>query len=311
MSTNPTKRRPAPKPSAKRRPQARKGRTALAAKQARRGSDKTAWIAAAVIIAIGASLVVAFASKSGTHDTTGGTGASPAPAGLVSAVTSIPTSIYSQIGTGSVTGPPKKLDGALLTNGGKPRIVYIGSEYCPYCATERWAMVAALSRFGTFKNLKVTTSSTSDVFPSTHTFSFHGSTYSSPYISFEAVEQYTNIQQGSSYKPLDKATPEQLALMTKYDAPPYVNQSDAGAIPFIDFANQYLIEGATYGANTLQGKSWDEIAAAMKDSTTDIAKGAIGSANVMTSTICKLTHDKPANVCSDPTIQGIERNLPH
>ena len=36
-----------------------------------------------------------------------------------------------------------------LTSGGKPEILYVGAEYCPYCAAERWAMVVALSRFGT------------------------------------------------------------------------------------------------------------------------------------------------------------------
>ncbi len=30
-----------------------------------------------------------------------------------------------------------------LTSGGKPQIVYMGAEYCPYCAAERWAMVVA------------------------------------------------------------------------------------------------------------------------------------------------------------------------
>jgi hypothetical protein len=32
-------------------------------------------------------------------------------------------------------------------------MLYIGAEYCPYCAAERWPLVMALSKFGTFSNL--------------------------------------------------------------------------------------------------------------------------------------------------------------
>ena len=45
---------------------------------------------------------------------------------------------------------------------GKPGVLYIGAEFCPFCATERWAMVNALGRFGTFSGLKITNSSTTD-----------------------------------------------------------------------------------------------------------------------------------------------------
>ena len=49
-----------------------------------------------------------------------------------------------------------------LTSGGKPEVLYLGSEYCPFCATQRWAMINALSRFGTFSGLTTTHSSSSD-----------------------------------------------------------------------------------------------------------------------------------------------------
>ena len=60
----------------------------------------------------------------------------------------------------------------------------MGAEYCPYCAAERWALVMALSKFGTFTDLQGTTSSATDTNPSTPTFSFYGSTYTSKYLSF-------------------------------------------------------------------------------------------------------------------------------
>jgi hypothetical protein len=308
MSKQPSR----PSSSGKRRPQARKGRTAMAAKKGRR--DLTTWIVAGIIIVVGGAFL--FAVSSSKKDTTNGTGSTKAPADLVSKVTSVPDSVVTQVGSGTVTGMPTYLGGPMTTDtgkaDGKPLITYIGAEYCPYCATERWAMVNALSRFGTFTNLGVTSSSSTDVYPSTPTFSFHGSNYTSKYVAFHPVEQYTNIQQGSSpsgYSPLDKTTTDQDQLMAKYDAPPYVQSSDQGAIPFIDFANMYLISGATYSPTVLQGKSASSIAAALHDPSSEIAKGAIGAANTMTATICKLTNNQPASACT-PAIQAIEAKLP-
>jgi hypothetical protein len=50
-----------------------------------------------------------------------------------------------------------------VAGGGKPEVLYIGAEYCPYCGTERWSMIVALSRFGTFRGLKEIRSSPTDV----------------------------------------------------------------------------------------------------------------------------------------------------
>ena len=54
--------------------------------------------------------------------------------------------------------PPTKVTGSALTFDGKPGIFYYGAEYCPYCAAERWPVVVALSRFGTWSNLQQTIS---------------------------------------------------------------------------------------------------------------------------------------------------------
>jgi hypothetical protein len=73
-----------------------------------------------------------------------------------------------------------------------------GANYRPFCAAQRWAMIIALSRFGTFSGLTASHSSTSDVYPDTATFTFYGSSYASKYISFEAVEETENFRQGNS-----------------------------------------------------------------------------------------------------------------
>jgi Domain of unknown function (DUF929) len=308
MSKQPTRRA-----AQKRRPQQRKGRTAIAAKGGR-ANNRTTWIMVGIVVVIGGALLIAMASSNKKNPGTGDfvKGDQPAPASLVSKVTGVSDSVITAVGAGSVSNPPIKLPGPTLkTADGKPRIVYIGAEYCPFCAAERWGMLNALSRFGTFDNVKITSSAKTtpngspETDPGTGTFSFHGSTYKSDYIQFEPVEQHDN-----SYQPLDTPTAEQDALNKKYDAPPYVSQTDAGAIPFIDFANQYMISGASYEASVLQGRTRDENAAELSNASSAVTQGVVGTANVITATICKVTGDKPADVCNNSAVQALEQQLP-
>jgi hypothetical protein len=189
-------------------------------------------------------------------------------------------------------------------------MLYIGAEYCPYCAAERWAMVVALSRFGTFKGLSTTHSSSSDQFPNTPTWTFYKSTYTSKYLTFAGVEETTNklASDGQSYTPLQTPTSAQEALLTKYDAPPYVSSSSKGAIPFVDIGNKYMISGASYSPQLLQGKTWSQIGTALKDPTSPIAKAIDGTANYITAAICKVTGNQPASACT-PAVKQLETKL--
>jgi hypothetical protein len=255
-----------------------------------------------VLVAVGVG-VVGMATHKSKNDNVAG-GVQPTPDELLNDITSIPASVYDKVGEGSADALPRKLPGPLLKAAdGKPRVVYIGALYCPFCATERWAMVAALSRFGTFSNLGISESAaTPEVYPQTRTFSFHGSTYTSKYLTFEPVETETNTEE-----PLDVPTPEQQALQQTFDAPPYASGGDA--IPFIDFANEFVVSGSTYSPAVLQHQSYSQIAAAMRDPDTDISQGAIGAANGLTAAICEVTANQPANVCTSSAIVAIEGQL--
>src|SRR5579863_7924658 len=104
-----TVRRSAPK----RRPQARKGRAVVAAKSAGKRSDRTSWIIAAVVIAVGAALVFVFAGSSKNKPQADGwfKGDKSAPASLVATVTGVPASTITTVGKGSVSALPLKLPG--------------------------------------------------------------------------------------------------------------------------------------------------------------------------------------------------------
>ena len=223
-------------------------------------------------------------------------------------VTSVPAASLDTVGAGASDNPPKTIDAPALTKDGKPRVLYVGAEYCPYCATERWPLVVALSRFGTWNNLSASFSAPApEVNPNTATVSFHGATYSSQYVSFTGYETSTNKQTNGQWGKLDTLEGEDLALFQKYNAPPYVQSS--GAIPWINFGGTSIQAGASYNSAVILNKTQAEIATALADPTTDIAKGVNGAANVLTAQICKSTNQQPTAVCTAPGVVAAAAKL--
>jgi Domain of unknown function (DUF929) len=188
-------------------------------------------------------------------------------------------------------------------------IVYIGAEYCPYCAAERWPMVVALSRFGTFANLSTTTSAPQpEVFPNTATLSFYGSSYTSEYLVLSTAETQTNHPApGGGYTHLQDLTTQQQQLFGTYGTNQYVGSQ--GSIPFIMIGNQYAWAGASYDPGLLQGLSFDQIANQLDDPRSEVAQTIDGAANHITAMLCLLTGNRPAEACSTPYIRQEQTRL--
>lgn len=212
-------------------------------------------------------------------------------------------STWGTIGTGGVTQPFQGLSGqpALKGANGHVELFYVGGEYCPYCAAQRWAMINALSRFGTFSKLSQMQSYENNI----STFSFYGSTYSSQYVDFVPVEVEGNAldSTGQAYVQLQQLTADQQKTFTQYDS----QQS----FPFIDIGNQYTLVGSSYAPTVLLDGSqkpftWQTIASSLSNAQSPIAKNIIGSANYITAALCKATNQQPASVCSVKAIQQIE-----
>jgi len=237
---------------------------------------------------------------------------------VVNKVTSVPASTLDTVGKGQFAAKIQTITGnpAPLTANGKPELLYMGAEYCPYCAAERWAMIVALSRFGTFSGLATVHSAVSngaggqEPYPDTPTFTFVHASYSSPYLSFSPVELQTNIPDASngSYTTRQTPTSAQQALITKYDAPPYIESSQAGAIPFLDFGNKYVSIGTSYSNQVLVGLSWSTIANDLSNPNSSVAQAIDGTANYITAAICKMTGNQPASACTT-TVQSLESQL--
>lgn len=272
-----------------------RNRKARAARQARRRRNRWAGISVAGVVAVVAAVVAVGLSTGGSGSTF--TPRSPAPAGLVERVTSIPTadlvSALAKVESSSnPLQPAIQLTAPPLTSSGKPEVLYIGAEFCPICATERWAMVVALSKFGTFSDLSQIRSANRDGHIAT--LDFYGSHYTSPYLTFTSVEAETNQPTGSSYKPLQTPTKAQETLwvstMAKFGQSP--------GFPFIDMGGRYLLYTSQIPATTLSGLDWTQISNAIGDNNSTVGAGIDASAAALVKYLCAQTGDKPAATCT-------------
>jgi thiol-disulfide isomerase/thioredoxin len=231
---------------------------------------------------------------------------------VVKAVTTLPASVANAVGLPSaVFSLPKPLSGQPpLAEAGKPVVVYVGAEFCPFCAAERWAAVMALSRFGTFAHLGETHSSTSDVYPGTVTFSFYRSRYTSRYLVFDPTETNTNQPApGGGYTALQPLTGLAQKVFSKYDAPPFVPSSSEGSIPFYDFGNKVLVSGASYSPQVLQGLTAQQVAGDLSDPKSPVAQSIVGTANYLAAAICSITSGQPCSVCTQPYVAKAARAM--
>ncbi|MEP7048289.1 MAG: DUF929 family protein [Ilumatobacteraceae bacterium] len=260
-------------------------------------------IAFASIAVVVVALVIAVVVNSGSTTTS-------APAtvpqtdvqSIVAEVSSIPAAVQDGVGIGAAKSLPKPVSGKAISVDGKPEVLYVGAEYCPFCAAERWPLMIALSRFGTFTGVGITHSSSTDVYPNTPTLAFHGSSYTSDYVAFTAVELASNQPDGSGgYKPLDVLSADQQATVAEL--------SPSGGIPFVDFGGRYVISGATFDPGVLSGRDAATVAGSLASASSEIAQGVLGAANTITATICQLTNNQPTTVCDTPAIKAIASQL--
>ena len=82
-----------------------------------------------------------------------------------------------------------------------------------------------------------------------------------------------------------------------------------GSIPFVDLGGKFVGSGATYSPEILAGKTQAQIAEALKDPSSPIAKAVDGSANVYTAALCQLTNNQPATVCSTEPVKAAAGKL--
>jgi uncharacterized protein DUF929 len=246
-------------------------------------------VAVAAVLGVVVALVVVKVTSPPAHPVASESQASSV---VVRQVTSVPAAVLTGVGPGQEITPLQtvKTAGPPLTVGGKPAIVFVSEESCPFCAAERWSLTVALSHFGTWSHLGSTASSATDVYPNTATLSFRTAQYQSTELALRTTELADNIG-----RPLQARTQLDTRLISTFDVPPYVNSADqSGAVPFLDIANRYILAGAQYNPQVLAGLSAAQIASQLSNPSSPVAKAIDGSAQVIVAAIDQVLHGQTA-----------------
>lgn len=264
-----------------------------------RRKKNTAWwwiggIVLACVLVIGG--FIAYSNNQVKNQKVAGVVATSGDASVFKAVTTVPSTVLNTVNTGGLTSIITPISGkpALTGSDGKPEFFYYGAEWCPYCAANCWSMVIALNRFGTFKNLAETLSSSTDVDPNTATFTFVNSGYTSPYIDFVPLEV-----QDRNKNTIETPTAAQQQILTDFNVTGF---------PFLDIGNKYQT-GPLYDPAVLANLSQQQIAQKLSNPDDTVTKNIVGGANYLTAAICSTLQNKPASVCTQGPIPSIEQSL--
>lgn len=269
------------------------------------------WGTVALVVVVVVVLVVVYTASSKTTKSTQ-YGAKPVSATVLHDVTHVPASVFDKVGRGIVADihqPSVRTGQPPLHYTGKPGMFALLGEFCPYCAAERWAIITAFSRFGTFSGLKTMQSSTTDIDPATQTFTFATATYTSSYFSAKLKEIYGQDKPTGAQTPLEKLPKQEARLAAKYDHAPTAPSGSGNSIPFMDYGNKVIFYEVSYTPGVLQGLSRKTIAAGLDNPKLPVTKLIIGSANNISASVCAIDGGRPGSVCSSPGVRAAAKGL--
>jgi thiol-disulfide isomerase/thioredoxin len=187
-----------------------------------------------------------------------------------------------------------------LLDAGKPLVFFMGTEWCPFCASERWALVAATSRFGEWSGLgELHSRNGEDYFQALPTYDLTGATFTSEYI-------------GVRHKELDTVDGDPLEKLGSLERGLVDENDQWGGIPFL-FAGgpggRYTVE-LPFSPGLLQGQTFAELRREVAaEAPTPAAEAIGGQADAITALICKLDGRQPASVCAKAPIPALEAEI--
>ena len=180
-------------------------------------------------------------------------------------------------------------------------VFFYGAEFAPYAAAERWPVIVALARFGTFGQLGLMQSSSSVAFSNTSTFTFWQVHYSSVWVDLQTVERYSSLNPtGGGYTTLQKPNARETASVAVYD-------TSATTFPLLDIANHFVQVGSSFSPSVLFGLTQSQIAADLAIPTSPVSQAILASANEITAAICTVTGQRPGRSAHHARWRGRRR----
>ncbi|HEY8112106.1 MAG TPA: hypothetical protein VII16_04475, partial [Actinomycetes bacterium] len=71
----------------------------------------------------------------------------------------------------------------------------------------------------------------------------------------------------------------------------------------------YVLSGASFSPQVLSGMTQEQVAAALSDPASPVAKAVDGAANALTAAICNVTKGSPAGVCDAAGVRAAAQRL--
>lgn len=199
---------------------------------------------------------------------------------VVKAATEVPASVFRTATSDAVRSTRvvlkslQPIQGQLpLTIGTKPEVLFVEATGCPQCEAESWAIVAALSKFGSFSRLSLTEVGTIRSKRVTG-FTFSGASYQSPCISFNAVAARDGVLESSGS---GSPTTAERAAFEAIDG--------TKQLPFLDINNHVVAIGSSVSPSFVQGFSAVQVARSLINPSDVVAQAILGTAVELGNTI--------------------------
>lgn len=174
---------------------------------------------------------------------------------------------------------------------GKVFVFFMGAEYCPYCAAERWAIVRALSKYGQWSGLKQTMSAARDEpFLNLPTYDLTEATYSSPHVEFVSREI-----KDREFKPLQKLLKAEERVLRQYNP----NKT----IPFLLIGGRFMQLEAGFTPKTFIGHTFRQTETELKKIESEIRKTIDDEANIISALMC--VSGLPPEICKESGVSEL------
>lgn len=181
--------------------------------------------------------------------------------------------------------------------GSTPKLVFIGAQYSPFAAAERWAVVKALGQLGSFSGLRSGLSQSGQSgLQAIPTFDLLHARYRSAYVLFD----HKDLEDRAGHR-LQRLSARESRLLASYDP--------SGTIPLV-LIGDYAMAGSGYPPRDIEGKSFETIQKALQHTVVEGYVQEINAeANVITALLCHTGGGLPRAVCARAAVQRISRQL--